>query len=56
MQRASQLAQETGYVRVILDIPELVKALPAWEDAVLAAPLPAQPVESNMDEAISLTR
>ncbi|MCB0098635.1 MAG: hypothetical protein KDE46_23035, partial [Caldilineaceae bacterium] len=56
LQRASQLAKETGYVRVILDIPELVKALPAWENAAVSAPQAVQPVESNIDEAISLTQ
>lgn len=56
MQRASQLAQETGYVRVILDIPELLKALPEWEPVASSTPLPTQPAGANMGDTIALTK
>ena len=56
VQRASQLAKETGYVRAILDIPELAKELSGWENATLSASRPSSPGISDIDDLISLTQ
>lgn len=54
--RAAELAGETGYVRVLSDIPKLAQLLPHWEESIKSRQKPGKSRAQASPDEIGLTR